>query len=79
MENLEKKLGVKKILISNINNDYYKDTITVIVNDDIAIHVVGMKYDMIPLTENGINKELAPKTVKQILHAIKDAYEGKTI
>ena len=79
MTNLEKKLGVKKILISNINNEYYKDTITVIVNDDIAIHVVGMKYEIIPLTENGINKELQPKVVKQILHIIKEVYKGQII
>lgn len=71
-QELIKKLGVKDIIISSYNHEYYKDNITIIINDDIAMHLVGKTYSFIPLTENGIHKELTKESSKKILKTIEE-------
>lgn len=47
LQELAKRIGVKNILVSHINDMHYKDNITIIVNDDIALNLVGKTYTFI--------------------------------
>ena len=79
MEELAKRLNVKNILVTHINNDYYKDDITIIINDDLLINLVGKTFSFIPLSENGIGKRIPSSSVSAILNAIRKELNGKTI
>jgi len=78
-QELAKKVGVKNIIVSHINNDYYKDNITVIVNEHFILHLVGKTVDFVPLDENGINKELTTKSTKLLINTIKKELQDKKI
>ena len=58
MEKLADKMGVKKIIISHFNNDKYKDFITIVINEDLVLNLIGKTIYYIPLTEKGINKKI---------------------
>lgn len=71
LSDLASKIGVKNILVSHINNNYWKDNITVIVNDDLLFTLVGKTISFIPLSKNGIGKELRKDSYANILNKIK--------
>lgn len=77
LQDLAKRIGVKNILVSHINDMHYKDNITVIINDDIALNLVGKTYTPIPLTANGINKSINTSAIKKILDVVKKELDGK--
>lgn len=58
MKNLADKMGVKKIIISHFNSDKYKDFITIVINEDLVLNLIGKTIYYIPLTEKGINKKI---------------------
>jgi len=70
LKELAQKLGVKNIIVSHFNHNYLKNCITIIVNDNLAINLVGKTYTFVPLTEKGINKEIAKKSVLDTLRLI---------
>lgn len=71
LKELANNIGVDNILVSHINSNYYKDCITVIVNSDLAFTLVGKTVSFVPLTKNGIGKELNNKSYVNILNRIK--------
>ena len=69
---LAEKLGLKNILIRHINSDYYKDCITVIINEDLIMNLVGKTFSFIPTTEKGIKEELTQKSAANIINKIRE-------
>ena len=61
LKDLANKIGIKNVIITHINNYHYKDYMTVIINDDLVVNLVGKTFTFIPLTENGINKGISNK------------------
>lgn len=79
LKDLAKKIGVKNIVITHINNYHYKDYMTVVINDDLVVNLVGKTFTFIPLNENGIRKGLSNKDTRNIFNAIRKEMEGKNI
>ena len=77
LQDLAKKLGVKAIIVSHFNDMHYKDHITIIVNDDIAIDYMGKTYAPIPLTVNGIDKSINTSSMRKTLDAIRKELADK--
>lgn len=71
LKDLANKMGVVDIFITHINNDFYKDYITIIIDDNILINLVGKTFETIPLSEKGINMHLQPSKVRQIINLVK--------
>ena len=69
---LANKIGVKNIIVSHINSDHYKNVITVMVNDDLILYLVGKTMHFIPLTKNGVGKMLASSSANKILNRIEE-------
>ena len=67
---LAKKLGVDNILINYFADWQYKNNLTVFVNKDLLLHYVGKTYSFVPLTADGINKQLSKKDVNELLNKI---------
>ena len=70
LKELAQKLGIKNIIVSHFNHKYLKNYITIIINDDLAINLVGKTYTFIPLTTKGVDKQIARKSVMDTLHLI---------
>lgn len=79
LQDLAKKLGVKAIIVSHFNHVSYKDHITIIVNNDLAIDYMGKTYAPIPLTVNGIDKSINTSGIKKVLDAIKKELADKKL
>lgn len=79
LSELASRIGVKSIIISSINNDYLKDHFTVIVNDDILVDLMGKTYTFIPLSSNGVGKQLSTASVRKIFDLIREEMKGKTV
>lgn len=71
LKELASTIGVKNILVTHINSTHYKNFITVIVNNDLAFNLMGKTIYFIPLTKEGIGKELSSKGYSSILNRIK--------
>lgn len=71
MQDLAKKLGVRNIIVSHINDGYYKDNITIIVNDYLLVSFIGKTYTTIPLTKDGIDKDINSGALRKIIDRIK--------
>lgn len=79
LKELASKLGVKNIVITHINNYHYKDYMTIVVNDDLVINLVGKTFSFIPLNSNGINKGISNKNTRDIFNEIRKELVGETI
>ena len=71
LEELAHKFGVKNIIVSHINNDYWKDSISVVVSDNLAFNLVGKTVTFVPLTKEGIGKEVSRKAYVSVLNAVR--------
>lgn len=71
-KDLAKKLGVDNILINHFEDLQYKNSFTIILNEDLALNYVGKTYSFIPLTANGLGKEWASRSVSELLNNIKE-------
>lgn len=71
LQDLAKKLGVKNIVVSHINDMHYKDNITIVVNDYLVVNLVGKTYSIIPLTKDGIDKSVNSGALRKMLDAIR--------
>lgn len=71
LQDLAKKLGVVNIIVSHYNDMHFKDHITIVVNGDIILDLVGKTYSVIPLTANGIDKTINTGAIRKTLDAIK--------
>lgn len=78
LKDLANKFGVVNIVVSHINSDYYKDSITVVISNDLVMNYVGKTYSFVPLTENGINKQISSASVGKVLDAVKAELNGKS-
>lgn len=78
LKDLATKIGVVNIIVSHINSDYYKDNITVIINSDCVMNLVGKTCSYIPLTVHGVGKELNMSSVRKILDAIRAELKDKS-
>lgn len=72
LSELAKKLGVKNIIVTTINNYAYKDNYTVVISDDLVLNLTGKTFEFIPLTQNGINKRISNDAVRKIFDAIRE-------
>ena len=79
LKDLANRIGVKNIIVTHINNLHYKDYVTVVINDDLVVNLVGKTFTFIPLSESGINKGLTSKSARNIFNTIRKELEGKTI
>lgn len=79
LKELANKIGVKNIIITHINNYHYKDYITVVLNEDLVVNLVGKTFTFIPLNEKGINEGLSNKDIRNIFNAIRKELEEKSI
>lgn len=79
LKELANKLGLKNIVISHINHSYVRDEITLIVNDNLIINLVGKTYNNIPLNKNGIDKTIEKNKVLYILRKVKNELKGVTL
>lgn len=79
LKDLASKLGVVNIIVSHINNDYYKDSFTIVINNDLVMNYVGKTYSFIPLTGDGIGKALTTSSVKMFIERIKDELKEQSL
>ena len=79
LKDLANKIGIKNVIITHINNYHYKDYMTVIINDDLVVNLVGKTFTFIPLTENGINKGISNKNIREIFNFIREELKDKII
>ena len=79
LKDLAKKIGVKNIVVTNINSYKYKDNITIVINDDLVISLVGKTFSFIPLTINGVNKGLSNACVRNMFDTIKKELKEESI
>lgn len=77
LKDLAKRIGVINIIVSHYNHISYKDHITVIVNNDLVLDLVGKTYSVVPLTANGIDKSINTGAIRKILDAIKKELADK--
>lgn len=77
LQELAKKMGVKNIIVSHYNDMHFKDNITVIINNDLLINLVGKTYSTVPLTTNGIDKTINTTSLRKLLDAIKTELADK--
>ena len=77
LQELAKKVGVKNIIVSHYNDMHFKDNITIIVNNDILINLVGKTYSTVPLTTNGIDKTINTSSLRKLLDTIKTELADK--
>ena len=74
---LAKKLGVKNILVNYFDEMSYKDSMTIILTDDLALNYVGRTYSFIPLTATGLGKRIGGRDVNKLLTSIKEDLKTK--
>lgn len=79
LKDLAEKIGVKNIIISHINNLHYKDSITVVLNEDIVMNLVGKTFCFVPLNEKGINKGISNKNARLIFEKIRKEMEEMSV
>jgi len=77
LKDLASKIGAKAIIVEHINDMYYKDSFTVVINDDMVMNYVGKTYTFIPLTMNGVGKTLAKGNITKLIAAIKDELKNE--
>ena len=78
LKTLANSLGIKNILVTHINHSYYKDDITVIVSDNLLFTLVGKTISFIPLTADGIGKEISRSNYTRILNLVKETLKGES-
>ena len=78
LNDLATSLGVKNIVVSHINSNYYKDDITIVINDYLVLNLMGKTISFIPLTIKGVGKELSRSYYVDILNRVKDRLKGES-
>ena len=72
-------IGAKNIIVKHYNNEYYKNDITVILSEHLALHVVGKTADFVPLDEIGLTQKLSTGTINAIMDRIKEELKDEII